>query len=53
MRGLGFTSVLAPVADVTRGPADPVIGTRSASGFPRLAAAQVVAAEQGIADAGT
>ena len=30
MRGLGFTSVLAPVADVTRGPADPVIGTRSA-----------------------
>ena len=53
MRGLGFTSVLAPVADVTRGPADPVIGTRSASGFPAVAAAQVVAAERGIADAGT
>ncbi|MBF4765225.1 beta-N-acetylhexosaminidase [Nocardioides islandensis] len=52
MRGLGFTSVLAPVADVTRGPADPVIGTRSASGFPRVAAAQVVAAEAGLADAG-
>ncbi len=52
MRGLGFTSVLGPVADVTRGPADPVIGTRSASGFPRLAARQVVAAEAGIADAG-
>ena len=52
MRGLGFTSVLAPVADVTRGPADPVIGTRSAAGFPRLAAAQVVAAEAGITDAG-
>jgi beta-N-acetylhexosaminidase len=52
MGGLGFTSVLAPVADVTRGPRDPVIGTRSASGFPRVAAAQVVAAEQGIADAG-
>ena len=52
MRGLGFTSVLAPVADVTRGPADPVIGTRSASGFPRIAAAQVVAAQAGIADAG-
>ncbi len=52
MRGLGFTSVLAPVADVTRGPADPVIGTRSASGYPRLAAEQVVAAEQGIASAG-
>ena len=52
MRGLGFTSVLAPVADVTRGPADPVIGTRSASGFPSLAAAQVVAAQAGIADAG-
>ena len=53
MRGLGFTSVLAPVADVTRGPADPVIGTRSASGFPAVAAEQVVAAERGIADAGT
>jgi beta-N-acetylhexosaminidase len=52
MRGLGFTSVLAPDADVTRGPADPVIGTRSASGFPGLAAAQVVAAERGIAAAG-
>ena len=52
MRGLGFTSVLAPVADVTRGPADPVIGTRSASGFPRLAAVQVVAAQAGLADAG-
>jgi beta-N-acetylhexosaminidase len=52
MRGLGFTAVLAPVADVTRGPADPVIGTRSASGFPRVAAAQVVAAQQGIAQAG-
>jgi beta-N-acetylhexosaminidase len=52
MRGLGFTSVLAPVADVTRGPADPVIGTRSSSGYPRLAAEQVVAAEQGIASAG-
>ena len=53
MRGLGFTSVLAPVADVTRGPADPVIGTRSASGFPKVAAAQVVAAQRGMADAGT
>ena len=52
MQGLGFTSVLAPVADVTRGPADPVIGTRSASGFPRLAAAQVVAAQVGLAEAG-
>ena len=52
MRGLGFTSVLAPVADVTRGPADPVIGTRSASGFPQLAAVQVVAAQAGLADAG-
>jgi beta-N-acetylhexosaminidase len=52
MRGLGFTSVLAPDADVTRGPRDPVIGTRSASGFPRVAAAQAVAAERGIADAG-
>ena len=29
-----------------------MIGTRSASGFPRLAASQVVAAQQGIAAAG-
>jgi beta-N-acetylhexosaminidase len=52
MRGLGFTAVLGPVADVTRGPRDPVIGTRSASGFARLAAEQVVAAETAIAEAG-
>jgi beta-N-acetylhexosaminidase len=52
MSGLGFTAMLAPDADVTRGPADPVIGTRSASGFPRLAAEQVVAAQQGIVRAG-
>jgi beta-N-acetylhexosaminidase len=52
MRGLGFTAVLAPVADVTRGLRDPAIGTRSASGFPHIAAEQVVAAQTGIADAG-
>ncbi|MBF4769041.1 beta-N-acetylhexosaminidase [Nocardioides agariphilus] len=52
MSGLGFTAVLAPDADVTRGPRDPVIGTRSASEFPAQAAEQVVAAQDGVASAG-
>ena len=52
MRGLGFTALLAPDADVTRGRRDPVIGTRSASEFPDLAAEQVVAAQAGIVEAG-
>ena len=44
--------VFAPVADVTVGPADPVIGARSAGSRPGLVARHVVAAGQGYQDAG-
>jgi beta-N-acetylhexosaminidase len=47
LRGLGFDVDFAPVADVTIGPADPAIGSRSASSDPRLVADQVVAAAEG------
>jgi beta-N-acetylhexosaminidase len=50
--GLGFDMVFAPVADVTVGPADPVIGARSAGSRPGLVARHVVAAGQGYQDAG-
>ena len=52
MATLGFTSVLGPDADVTRGPSDPVIGTRSAGGHPAAVARQVVAADEGVRDVG-
>jgi len=52
LRGLGFTWVFAPVADVTIGAADPTIGSRSPSPDPALAAAAVVAAVRGYDDAG-
>ncbi len=52
MAGLGFTAVLGPVADVTRGPSDPVIGSRSAGDRPAAVAAQVVAADRGMREAG-
>jgi beta-N-acetylhexosaminidase len=47
LRMLGFTWVFAPVADVTIGAADPIIGTRSASEDPKTAAAAVRAAVPG------
>ena len=52
LRGLGFTWVFAPVADVTIGPADPTIGSRSPSGDPALASRAVGAAVEGYDDAG-
>ncbi len=52
LRGLGFTWVFAPVADVTIGAADPTIGARSPSQDPRLAAQAVGAAIKGYDDAG-
>jgi len=52
LRALGFTWVFAPAADVTTGPSDPTIGSRSASDDPALAAAAVSAAVQGYRDAG-
>jgi beta-N-acetylhexosaminidase len=47
LRMLGFTWVFAPVADVTIGAADPIIGSRSASEDPKTAAAAVKAAVPG------
>lgn len=52
LRALGFTWVFAPVADVTLGPSDPTIGSRSASDDPQLAAAAVRAAVTGYRDGG-
>ena len=50
--GLGFDLVFAPVADVTVGPRDPVIGARSAGSRPGLVTRHVIAAGQGYQDAG-
>ncbi|MGI8645339.1 MAG: glycoside hydrolase family 3 N-terminal domain-containing protein [Nocardioides sp.] len=52
LRQLGFTWVFAPVADVTIGPDDPTIGTRSPSTDPALAAAATAAAVTGYDAAG-
>ncbi len=52
LRGLGFTWVFAPVADVTIGDADPTIGSRSPSTDPEVAADAVVAAVEGYTAAG-
>ena len=49
---LGFSVVFAPDADVTSGPADPTIGSRSASSRPRLVARQTNAAVDGYRSAG-
>jgi len=52
LRGLGFTVDFAPDADVTSGPGDPTIGSRSASSRPGVVAEQVVAAATGFSAAG-
>lgn len=52
LRGLGFTVDFAPDADVTSGPGDPTIGSRSASSRPGVVAEHVVAAATGFATAG-
>lgn len=52
LRGLGFTVDFAPDADVTSGPGDPTIGSRSASSDPALVAEHVVAAAGGFSSAG-
>ncbi|MCW2736781.1 glycoside hydrolase family 3 N-terminal domain-containing protein, partial [Nocardioides sp.] len=52
LRGLGFTVDFAPDADVTSGPEDPTIGSRSASSSPDTVAEQVVAAANGFMEAG-
>jgi beta-N-acetylhexosaminidase len=52
MRDLGFTVDFAPDADVTIGPADVTIRTRSASSDPERAARAVLAASSGLTAGG-
>ena len=52
LAGLGFTVDFAPVADVTSGPEDPTIGSRSAGSDPMLVAAHADAAASGLARGG-
>lgn len=52
LRALGVTMVFGPDADVTSGPDDPTIGTRSASSDPRLVAEIVTASVRGYVGAG-
>lgn len=52
LRAAGFTMVLAPVADVTIGPRDTAIASRSAGSDPAKVAELVVASARGYADAG-
>jgi beta-N-acetylhexosaminidase len=47
LRAAGFTSVFAPVADVTTGLDDPTIGSRSAGDRPGLVSRTVAASQQG------
>lgn len=51
LRGLGFTVDFAPVADVTSGPGDPTIGSRSVGSTPKLVSAHVAAALNGFTGA--
>ncbi|GAA1926371.1 glycoside hydrolase family 3 protein [Nocardioides hwasunensis] len=52
LRGLGFTADFAPDADVTSGPGDPTIGSRSASSRSSVVAEHVVAAAAGFSESG-
>ncbi|MCK0111132.1 beta-N-acetylhexosaminidase [Ornithinimicrobium sp. F0845] len=52
LRALGYTVVLAPVADVTSGPEDPTIGSRSPGSDPGVVATVATAQVIGFAQAG-
>lgn len=52
LRDLGFTVDFAPDGDVTSGPADPTIGSRSAGSDPDLVARQMNAAVDGYLSSG-
>lgn len=49
---LGFTTVYAPVADVTTGPTDPTIGVRSPGSDPETVATVALAQVDGLLDGG-
>jgi beta-N-acetylhexosaminidase len=52
LRAMGFTMVYAPDADVTMGPSDPTIGSRSAGMDPSIVTRTMRAAMRGYDDAG-
>ena len=52
LRAAGFTLDFAPDADVTIGPADPEIGSRSAGSHARAVARTVVTSVRGLREAG-
>ncbi|MEO5854197.1 MAG: glycoside hydrolase family 3 N-terminal domain-containing protein [Nocardioides sp.] len=52
LRGLGFTVDFAPDADVTTGPEDPTIGSRSAGSDPGVVAEHATAAARGLLASG-
>lgn len=52
LRDAGFTAVYSPDADVTAGPQDPTIGSRSASSRPALVSEMVRASVRGYDRAG-
>lgn len=52
LRAAGYNTVFAPDGDITIGPADPIIGSRSAGSDPDVVAQAVVAAVNGYSEAG-
>ncbi|MET0767912.1 MAG: glycoside hydrolase family 3 N-terminal domain-containing protein [Aeromicrobium sp.] len=52
LRAAGYNTVFAPDGDITIGPADPIIGSRSAGSDPAVVAQAVVAAVDGYSEAG-
>ncbi|MRJ76294.1 beta-N-acetylhexosaminidase [Aeromicrobium sp. SMF47] len=52
LRAAGYNTVFAPDGDITIGPADPIIGSRSAGSEPETVARAVVAAVDGYSEAG-
>lgn len=52
LRAAGYNTVFAPAGDITIGPADPIIGSRSAGSDPEIVAQSVVAAVKGYSEAG-
>lgn len=52
LRAAGYNTVFAPDGDITIGPADPIIGSRSAGSDPQVVARAVVAAIDGYSEAG-
>ncbi|MCW2830152.1 MAG: beta-N-acetylhexosaminidase, partial [Aeromicrobium sp.] len=52
LRAAGYNTVFAPDGDITIGPADPIIGSRSAGSDPDVVSRAVVAAVDGYSAAG-